>query len=414
MSEFFVKLFENFVGLLAPMRGFDWIVFSINILVFLFARRITSFFHFKDQAVFQKRLRTLRGTNLVLFLLYTVPVVMQAISSEEEVDPSSVGRRISETTLVLLFSFLVRHISRMFTLKKYGREKEIEGETVLSDTYQSEMFSLLIWVLLVSATILALINIWGITDWLKTTSVIGGLVLIAFSTKDVWAPDNVNGLILLYNEQVEPGTVVRVDELDLLAVVNQTTLTQTVFRDLRQRHLILVPNSRFRNSKIEVLSNATSKGLVDYVDFKIGYGFSSEEIEKFLTAVWNQACASESAIDNTGRCRICIYDNGDHAVTWRLYFHVRKVYKLLSARFAVNRAAYDLSLELGIGLNTPQTHELLTTPAPEPGPQFADLAEAEENNKAAQVAEPALKQATDPPAKGEKTAHGQEEEKSKD
>jgi len=319
-----VTLIDDFFALLEPLKAFDWLVFAVNILVFLFARRIVKLFHNKSQTIYDQRLRSLRATNLLLFGLYTVPLVLQALKSNSEgVNPSEVGRQISETTLILLLSYLVRQLLRMFTLKKYGREKEIEGEKVLSDTYQSEMFSLLIWVILVIATVLALINIWQITDWLKATSVFGGLLLIAYTTKEVWAPENINGLILLYNGQVEPGTVVRVTELDLLAVVNQTTLTQTVFRDLRHRHLILVPNSRFRNAKIEVLSNATSKGLVEFVDFKIGYGYTSGVIEEFLNAIWTKACTQESGIYNSGRCRVCIVDNGDHAVTWRLFYTVR-------------------------------------------------------------------------------------------
>jgi len=358
-----VTLIDDFFALLEPLKAFDWLVFAVNILVFLFARRIVKLFHNKSQTIYDQRLRSLRATNLLLFGLYTVPLVLQALKSNSEgVNPSEVGRQISETTLILLLSYLVWQLLRMFTLKKYGREKEIEGEKVLSDTYQSEMFSLLIWVILVIATVLALINIWQITDWLKATSVFGGLLLIAYTTKEVWAPENINGLILLYNGQVEPGTVVRVTELDLLAVVNQTTLTQTVFRDLRHRHLILVPNSRFRNAKIEVLSNATSKGLVEFVDFKIGYGYTSGVIEEFLNAIWTKACTQESGIYNSGRCRVCIVDNGDHAVTWRLFYTVRNVYKIYAARFAINRAAYDLSLVRRIGLNTPQTHELLAVP----------------------------------------------------
>lgn len=111
---------------------------------------------------------------------------------------------------------------------KFGRVKEIEGEKYRSETYQSELFGLLVVILAVIVSILVIINIWGMTDWLQVTS-LGGLLLLIYSTKDVWAPDNINGLMMLYNGDVEPGSVVKIDEYNLPGIVIRTSLTQTVF-----------------------------------------------------------------------------------------------------------------------------------------------------------------------------------------
>ncbi|HIF51900.1 MAG TPA: mechanosensitive ion channel [Thiotrichaceae bacterium] len=158
-------------------------------------------------------------------------------------------------------SFYFKPSIAYFHSKKFGREKEIDGVNYHNETYQSEIFSLLITLIAVIASIVIVIDIWGMNDWLKATSVLGILAILIFSTKDVWVPDNISGLILLYNGDIEPGAVVKIDEQNLLAIVVQSTLTRTTFRDLKTRHLIVLPNTVVRNSKLEVLSKGRCERL---------------------------------------------------------------------------------------------------------------------------------------------------------
>ena len=324
--------------------GFDYLVFVINVLIFVFSRQIINGFHPSPDEK-SVRLWTLRVINFILFGLYFFAVFF-----------SEKARQISETGLTLLLCFLAVHFFHIFLVSRYGRVKEIEGVEYRSETYQSEIFGLLGMFVAGISAFITIVNIWGMTDWLQATSVLGALAVIAFSTKDVWAPDNINGLILLYNGHVEPGSIVKVTELDLLAICIQTTLTQTVFRDLVHRHQIVLPNARFRNSKVEILSKCGPSGLEQYVDFKIGYGFDAGQIELFLTQVWEQACEKEKSLNKEKPPRIRLLANDDHAVVWRLYYTVGNLYKMMEARFTINERAYSLSLESDIKLNTPLTH----------------------------------------------------------
>jgi len=148
----------------------------------------------------------------------------------------------------------------------------------------------------------------------------------------------------------------RIDHLDLLAIVIETTLTQTVFRDLKQRHQIVMPNTLLRNQKIEILTKVPTKGLDLFIDYNIGYAINSERIEAFFDEVFTQACKQCAAINAEKKPRICLFNAADHAVTWRFYFTVTSVYKMLQAQYVVNRAAFDLSFKHRLGLNTPITH----------------------------------------------------------
>jgi small-conductance mechanosensitive channel len=327
---------------------FDYIVLVINALIFLLSSKIVSKFGYDPtDRRHAASAWMLRAVNIMLFLLYFLAVFF-----------TDKARPLSLTGLTLLCAYLLVHLFQLHALKRYGRVREIADKEVLSHTYQSEVIGLIGWVIAAVISFLIIINTWEMTNWLQTTSVLGAVLLIVYSTKDVWAPDNINGLILLYNNDVEPGSVVQVKEIDLLAVVVRTSLTQTVFKDLRRKYKILMPNSRFRACKIEILTSDSNGNLDCFVDFKIGYGITGEEMESFLTRVWQQVADNSNLINIERPPRIRIVENGDHAVVWRLSYRINSAYRIIETEFMINRAAYDLSLELGIGLNTPMTHSL--------------------------------------------------------
>ncbi len=343
LSELVVRLPEK---LDTVYSYFDYFVLAINALIFLFSAKIVAKFgYLPGDRRYSASVWTLRLVNVALFVLYFLAVFF--------IDKA---RPLSITGLTLLCAYLLAHLFQLHALKRYGRTRRIADTEVLSHTYQSEITGLIGWAAAVIVSFLIIINVWEMTSWLHTTSVLGALVLIFYSTKDVWAPDNINGLILLYNNDVEPGAVVQVREIDLLAVVVRTSLTQTVFRDLRRKYKILLPNSRFRACKIEILTSDANGNLDCFVDFKIGYGFSGERIEGFLNRVWQKVVDESSLIQTERQPKIRIVENADHAVVWRLSYRINSAYRLIEAEYLINRAAYDLSLELGIGLNTPMTH----------------------------------------------------------
>jgi small-conductance mechanosensitive channel len=345
-----IDLLQNKIS--AVYSAFDYFVLGINALIFIFSAKLTTKFGY---APGDRRYHTsvwmLRFVNLTLFALYFLAVLF-----------SDKARPLSVTGLTLLCAYLLAHLFQLHALKRYGRTRDIEGMEVLSHTYQSEVVGLVGWAMAAVISFLVIINIWDMTSWLHATSVLGAVLLIVFSTKDVWAPDNINGLILLYNNDVEPGAVVQVNEIDLLAVVVRTSLTQTVFRDLRRKYKILLPNSRFRNCKIEILTSDSNGNLDCFVDFKIGYGIPSEIIESFLEQVWQNVTDENTLIHEERPPKVRIVENGDHAVVWRLSYRINSAYRLIEAEYLINRAAYDLSLEQGIELNTPLTHKFENNP----------------------------------------------------
>ena len=349
MEQFFSELSQDVLNKVnATFTLFDYLVLAINALILLLSTAIVTRFGYPaGERKHHTTVWMLRLVNLTLFLLYFLAVFF-----------TDKARPLSITGLTLLCAYLLVNLFQLHVRKRYGRVRKIDDMEVHSHTYQSEVLSLIGWAVASVISFLIIINTWGMTNWLQATSVVGAVLLIIYSTKDVWAPDNINGLILLYNNDVEPGSVVQIKELDLLAVVMRTTLTQTVFKDLRRKYKILLPNSKFRACKIEILSSDSNDNLGCYADFKIGYGFSSEQVEAFLGEVWQYACDNSSLINTDRPARVQVVETGDHAVVWRLSYRINSAYRLIEAEYLINKIAYDMSLEKGIGLNTPMTHAL--------------------------------------------------------
>ena len=330
------------------LTDLDIFIFAINLLILLASRYIVCKLDVnQDENASETKLWALRVINLILFALYFTALF-----------DAQYTRQISQTGLTFLMAFILTQLSQFFLLRKFGRIKEIDDKKYYAETYQSEMFNLLVILLAIFISILTTIHIWKMNNWLQATSVLGALLFLVYSTKEVWAADNISGLIILYNGDIEPGSVIKITEFNLLAIVIQTTLSQTTFRDLATRHKILLPNSKLRDAKIEILTQCSSAGLRQFVDFKIGYGFESIQIEQFLTQVWKNACELEPAINTDKMAVIKLMETGDYAIRWRLVYTLKNIHKLIDAQCSVNRAAYDLSLIEKIGLDTPLQHEV--------------------------------------------------------
>ncbi len=338
------------------LSTFGQVAIVLNLLFFVLSGFI--FKHFAptdDEKENKRRVRWLRLLNLVLLLIYLADGLLNGFSKQNEW-----LIQVSQTGLVLLISYLFIQFSSAWALKNYGKVKNIDEEEVSTRTYKSEMMHLIIVGLTIIAAILLLVNIWQVTNWLQATGVLGGLLVIVFATKDAWATDSINGLILLYNHDIEPGVVCRIPEYDILGITRKISLTQTTFRDLVHKHNVVLPNTKLRTTKIEILNKAGNTTWNDYIEYKIGYSASSEQVEAFFEKVWQVASEAEVALNSEKKPKISLIEAGNHAIVWRIHYQLENIYRLKNAIFAINRAAFDLQEEFELSLSTPITHQTMT------------------------------------------------------
>ena len=335
------------------LSTFGQAVIVLNVLLFITAGLIFKYLApTDDKKVNSKRTRWMRGLNLLLLLIYVFDGLYF-----ERIDNGIWLKQISQSGLVLLISALFIQFSSSWALRRYGKLKMIDEEEVNTRTYKSEMMHLIIIALTFIAGVLLLINIWKVTNWLQATGVLGGLLVVLFATKDAWATDSVHGLILLYNQDLEPGVVCRIPELGILGITRKISLTQTTFRDIVHRHSIIVPNSKLRTAKIEILNRSGTKFWNDYIEYKIGYDTNSEQVEAFFARVWTLVCELEAALNIENKPKISLVEAGDHAIVWRIHYQLENIYRMKAAKFAINKVAFQLQEEFDLSLATPITHK---------------------------------------------------------
>ena len=341
---------------LLPFNGVDYSVIGINLIIFLFASFIMrSSPKAQHGSSLRNRMLGLRAINLVLFSIYAFTAMIEIVFNYK----ISHLQQISLTGLTILIVYILLHYIQGWILLRFGKEKEIDGEKYRGDSYASEIIGLIGLFLVGSIACLVIINIWELNNWLQATSVVGGILIILFASKDYFLGDMISGLIMHYNNSVEAGSVIRLKEFDIIGVVIQITLSQTTIRDLVQKHEITIPNSKLRNSTVETLSNCSNNGFRDFLDFKIGYEQSAGSVTTFLEKVWSASSEKESAINGDAKPKIVVIENGDHAVTWRLLYYVKNPYRMIDARTIVQTEALGLSQKENMGLNTPVTHQIL-------------------------------------------------------
>lgn len=337
------------------LSTFGQVAIVLNVIFFLLAGIIFKYIVIPtdDEENNKSRIRWLRYLNLLLLLIYLIDALINGSSNSNKW-----LLQVSQTGLVLLTSYLFIQFSHAWALFHYGKDKSIDGgdEIVHARTYKSEMMHIIIIAITFVAAILLLVNIWHVTSWLQATGVLGGLLVILFATKDAWAVDSVHGMIMLYNDDLQPGVICRIPEHDILGILRRISLTQTTFRDLVQKHKIVIPNSKLRNTKIEILNQPGHKSWNEFVEYKIGYETPSKVVENFFDKVWEISCEKEAALIFEKKPRISLIEAGDHAIVWRIHYQLDNIYRLKVAKFCINRVAYDLQEEFGLSLSTPITH----------------------------------------------------------
>ena len=250
-----------------------YITFVINLLIFIFGRQIINNLSVETVGANQSRLRLLRLINTILFLTYLLAVAFQL----------QLATNFSHTGLLMLLTYLGSQFAHSLILKKYGRQREIEGTSLFIESHTSHSLHLLALLLLGVVAGLIFLNIWNLENWLQTTSFLGAIAVLVFTTKDYWLKDFISGIMVISNGNIERGDVVRIPSENILAIVLETRGTLTILRDLIRNHNITVPNSLLLNVQVEILDTESRKGVSDYVDFNIGYETPSDAATEYLT-----------------------------------------------------------------------------------------------------------------------------------
>ena len=335
------------------LEPIDYITVIINLLILIFGKQIITHLSVQTVGAAPPQLRLLRILNAVLFLTYFFAVAFQF----------QLASNISHTGLLVLLTYLIWQLTHSIILKKYGRKREVEGTSIYVESYTSSNLKLIALLILGVISGLVFLNLWKLEWLLQTTSFLGALAVLIFTTKDYWLKDFISGIIVISNGNIERGDVIRIPDENILAIVLETRTMLTLLRDVIRNHNITVPNSLLLNKQVEILTTESRKGIYDYVEFNIGYETDSEKAKAYLLDVLKRACKITATINAEREGNIMLVENGDHAVTWRVLYNLRFEHEITTARNAVKLAAFELQDEHGVKLPTPLTHAFPGGPA---------------------------------------------------
>ena len=338
-----VTVIRDHLEVLEPM---DHFTLAVNLFILVFSKWFaTRYGKIKDESKSRSRLRILHFANLFLFSTYLVAVVFEI----------SIGRSISQTFLVILASYLLIHFTEALILKRYGKAKAIEGFSHTSETHTSRTLELFVCFVILCISIVLLINIWGFEDWLQTTSVLGFLALFVFASKEYWAGDFLSGILIISQGKIERGDVIKIRDEDLVAIVLQVGSFQTIVRDLVNKHDVILPNSRLRLARVDVLKTELENGIREFEDFWFGYDTDPDKIKSMLEEAWNNAVEDRMA-EKEGGFYFGNKECGDHGVRWRLSYTLKSPHRLIEAGNCIREHTYRLQEKHGLELATPLTH----------------------------------------------------------
>jgi small-conductance mechanosensitive channel len=335
------------------LEPIDYITVIINLLILIFGKQIITHLSVQTVGAAPPQLRLLRILNAVLFLTYFFAVAFQF----------QLASNISHTGLLVLLTYLIWQLTHSIILKKYGRKREVEGTSIYVESYTSSNLKLIALLILGVISGLVFLNLWKLEWLLQTTSFLGALAVLIFTTKDYWLKDFISGIIVISNGNIERGDVIRIPDENILAIVLETRTMLTLLRDVIRNHNITVPNSLLLNKQVEILTTESRKGIYDYVEFNIGYETDSEKAKAYLLDVLKRACKITATINAEREGNIMLVENGDHAVTWRVLYNLRFEHEITTARNAVQLAAFELQDEHDVKLPTPLTHAFPGGPA---------------------------------------------------
>ncbi|SVB69285.1 uncharacterized protein METZ01_LOCUS222139, partial [marine metagenome] len=200
---------EWLLGYFTILEPIDYITFIINLMILIFGKQIINHLSVQTVGAAPPQLRLLRILNAVLFLTYFFAVAFQF----------QLGSNISHTGLLVLLTYLIWQLTHSIILKKYGRKREVEGTSIYVESYTSSNLKLIALLILGVISGLVFLNLWKLEWLLQTTSFLGALAVLIFTTKDFWLKDFISGIIVISNGNIERGNVIRIPDENILAIV---------------------------------------------------------------------------------------------------------------------------------------------------------------------------------------------------
>ncbi len=344
------SIVETMAELFALFSTVDLSLIVMNTFLLIFSRQILERFSHNGANQSGRRLHIFRAANLLVLLFILFHNLFLPLAEHSWVT------RVLVSLLVLYLGYLGFHIVDYLIKKRFGREREVSGSKVVSETYNSRVLSLIGAVSIFIVVLISVVRILGFDSLLEAGGVIGFVGVFLALTQGSWAPDIISGLIILNSRLIEEGDVIELcEDGGLIGTVFKTKVFHTEILNLVNNHRIMLQNSRLRGMTIHNLSKfASARGLREELRFNIGYAVGEGLVRELFQAAYEEAVQnSDIPVEEQYPVEVRAAEAGDYAVQWSVFYYTKDVKSLLSTRHYFMATILRHAEEREISLATP-------------------------------------------------------------
>ncbi|MFK7730374.1 MAG: mechanosensitive ion channel domain-containing protein [Pseudomonadales bacterium] len=331
-----------------------------------------------------ERVQIARTLSAFICVLVIADIVVLSLAPEI----SEVFMSFVYSLMTVYFSLLVFQISSYYSLKRFGRRKEVDSRNLYVETYSSRLMNIVLIILIGIVTLFVVIKVWGADSMLETTGIFGIIFAFLAFTSANWAPDVLSGLVILNSQTLEDGDLIKIDGYDDEYIISKVSFIYTVIFDIRNNNRTLIRNSRMMQGKIDNLSRiASSDGIRQALRYNIGYpklptgdreariaisDAQTKNVNDVFEKAFQRACEDEAIkINGNKTFEWALTEAGDYALEYTLWIYleripstkvtatIRKHY--LGTIYKVNELVYRASVEEEIDLSTPDLSNMTVT-----------------------------------------------------
>lgn len=337
-------------AILTPLSQFDLLTITVSALLFFSAQPICKWLNNAEGVA--NRASMMRVLNALIILAVLIDAYLLQHKNE-------FASNFTRSLMVIYFAVVTTQIINYFVRQRFGKQRISNDKVTISDTYSSRGLSLIVATVISLIAIISCLRILGFNSLLEAGGALGIAGLALAMTQAAWAPDIIAGLIILNSRLCEEGDVIQfsMDGEKIVASVFRTKLFHTELLDLTNNHRLMVRNNRLRDHGLQNLSRfASAKGLRECMYFKIGYEHSEQEVSAMIHRAFQTIDQSEGFREEQYEPEIRVYDTGDYAVTWAIYYYIKDVKRLLAIKQIFRAYVLQESIKSNISLATPNLH----------------------------------------------------------
>lgn len=339
-------------NLLGKFSATDITIICVSLLLLIAAKPICAWLNnagTQDESI-KTRSRLMRTLNLFIILAVVARTLLQS-----QIEHLWLGK-ITQVLIIIYFAMLLAQFSTFYIRKRFGKARQIQDKAVISDTYSSRGLSLFFTIVIGVIALVSCLKVLGLNSWFETGGVLGLIGLFLAMTQASWAPDIMSGLIILHSRLCEEGDVVQFnqDGKDIVASVFKTKLFHTEFLDIANNHRLMIRNAKLRDAALHNLSRfASARGLRECLLFNIDYKHKESEVRAMFKRAFETLDQTQDVREEQYKPGIYVYETGDYAVTWAIYYFIKDVKKIFLNRQLIRSAILAESHNSNISLSTP-------------------------------------------------------------